>query len=77
MRHAFLPVISFAALFAGCGSSSSSGSSGSMTCKDDGTLKGTVERGQYLVDKLLVCGDCHTPSGSDGKPAATSENGAS
>lgn len=29
---------------------------------------GTVERGQYLVDHVLVCGVCHTPNGPDGKP---------
>jgi mono/diheme cytochrome c family protein len=29
---------------------------------------GTVARGQYLVDHVLVCGVCHTPNGPDGKP---------
>jgi mono/diheme cytochrome c family protein len=29
---------------------------------------GTVERGQYLVDHVLVCGICHTPSNSAGQP---------
>lgn len=29
---------------------------------------GTVERGQYLVDHVLVCGVCHTPSLDDGTP---------
>jgi mono/diheme cytochrome c family protein len=32
---------------------------------------GTVERGEYLVDHVLVCGVCHTPNGSDGKPDPT------
>lgn len=32
---------------------------------------GTVERGQYLVDHVLVCGVCHTPNGADGKPDPT------
>jgi mono/diheme cytochrome c family protein len=32
---------------------------------------GTVERGKYLVDHVLVCGVCHTPNGSDGKPDPT------
>src|SRR5262249_9545759 len=31
-------------------------------------LSGTVERGKYLVDTVLVCGECHTPAGPDGKP---------
>lgn len=29
---------------------------------------GTVERGQYLVDNVLVCGVCHTPSLPSGEP---------
>lgn len=29
---------------------------------------GTVERGQYLVDHVLVCGVCHTPSLDTGEP---------
>jgi mono/diheme cytochrome c family protein len=32
------------------------------------TLRGTAERGQYLVDHVLVCGVCHTPNGPDGQP---------
>jgi mono/diheme cytochrome c family protein len=31
-------------------------------------VTGTVERGQYLVDHVLVCGVCHTPNGPDGNP---------
>jgi mono/diheme cytochrome c family protein len=30
---------------------------------------GTVERGKYLVDHVLVCGICHTPSLKNGDPA--------
>src|SRR5262245_57111462 len=33
--------------------------------------KGTVERGQYLVDHVLVCGVCHTPSLPSGEPDPT------
>jgi mono/diheme cytochrome c family protein len=29
---------------------------------------GTVERGQYLVDHVLLCGVCHTPSLANGDP---------
>lgn len=29
---------------------------------------GTVERGRYLVDNVLVCGICHTPSLPSGEP---------
>ena len=32
---------------------------------------GTVERGQYLVDHVLVCGVCHTPNKADGTPDLT------
>lgn len=32
--------------------------------------KGTVERGEYLVDHVLVCGVCHTPANMDGTPNA-------
>lgn len=32
---------------------------------------GTVERGEYLVDHVLMCGVCHTPNGADGKPDMT------
>jgi mono/diheme cytochrome c family protein len=31
---------------------------------------GTVERGKYLVDHVLVCGTCHTPNDANGKPNA-------
>ena len=52
---------------AGGGGTSSGGSGGS-----GGRLvtanTGTVERGQYLVDHVLMCGVCHTPTGTDGKP---------
>jgi mono/diheme cytochrome c family protein len=29
---------------------------------------GTVARGEYLVDHVLVCGTCHTPNAPDGGP---------
>ena len=32
---------------------------------------GSAERGQYLVDNVLACGQCHTPTGADGKPDPT------
>ena len=34
-------------------------------------VTGTIARGQYLVDHVLVCGVCHTPNGPDGKPDMT------
>jgi mono/diheme cytochrome c family protein len=56
-----LLALSLCGLTAGCGSKSDPAAGSS-------TLTGTVERGQYLVDHLLVCGECHTPTGDDGKP---------
>jgi mono/diheme cytochrome c family protein len=53
----------------GCGSSATTPTNGSST-GDTSPLTGTVDRGKYLVDHLLVCGECHTPSGADGKPDA-------
>jgi mono/diheme cytochrome c family protein len=32
---------------------------------------GTVERGEYLVDHVLMCGVCHTPSLPSGEPDMT------
>lgn len=29
---------------------------------------GTVERGRYLVNTILACGNCHTPKADDGHP---------
>jgi mono/diheme cytochrome c family protein len=29
-----------------------------------------VERGSYLVNTIMACGNCHTPRGADGKPIA-------
>src|SRR5437870_1866812 len=61
-----LCAVALCALLGGCSSSPPSGS-GAGGGTGSG-LGGTVARGQYLVDHLLVCGECHTPSGLDGKP---------
>ena len=70
--------LGLSAVGAACSSSSSSG--GNNTQADSGppdsghvttATTGTVERGQYLVDHVLVCGVCHTPNGKDGKPDMT------
>lgn len=34
---------------------------------------GDVERGRYLVNTILACGNCHTPKGTDGRPVAGKE----
>lgn len=33
----------------------------------------TVERGRYLVNTILACGNCHTPKAADGRPIAGKE----
>ena len=38
---------------------------------DNPATLGTAERGEYLVDHVLVCGVCHTPSLPDGTPDTT------
>jgi mono/diheme cytochrome c family protein len=32
-----------------------------------------VERGNYLVNTIMACGNCHTPKGPDGLPVAAKE----
>jgi mono/diheme cytochrome c family protein len=32
-----------------------------------------VQRGKYLVTRVAMCGQCHTPHGDDGKPEAARE----
>ena len=29
-----------------------------------------IERGSYLVNTIMACGNCHTPRDADGKPVA-------
>jgi len=62
----------------GCSSSSSDGASADAGAADvtvdvhvPTATTGTVARGEYLVDHVLVCGTCHTPNGADGKPDMT------
>lgn len=33
----------------------------------------SVERGRYLVNTILACGNCHTPKAADGRPLAGRE----
>ncbi len=61
---------------AACSSSSSNTPAGSDAGSDAGSristaTTGTVARGEYLVDHVLVCSVCHTPNGADGKPDPT------
>src|SRR4051812_30768749 len=68
--------LAIGSIAAACSSSTSSslkpspGDSGT-----DGPVRtattGTVERGHYLVDHVLVCGTCHTPNDPNGKPDST------
>lgn len=70
--------ITLGALLAACsgsnegdtGASTGGSSSGGMETEHDplDAYRGTVERGQYLVDHVLMCGVCHTPNDADGNP---------
>ena len=59
----------------GCSSAGPSRDGGTDAGADAGRVAtattGTVARGQYLVDHVLVCGTCHTPTGTNGKPDLT------
>ena len=53
------------------GTSASASAEGGADAGDDlggPAVLGTVERGQYLVDHVLMCGVCHTPSLPNGDP---------
>ncbi|APR78563.1 Putative diheme cytochrome c-553 [Minicystis rosea] len=58
---------SFACSKSGTGTGGSGGGGGRAPT----ATTGTIERGKYLVDHLLVCGACHTPNDADGKPDKT------
>lgn len=38
-----------------------------------GAAEPPVERGRYLVNTILACGNCHTPKAADGSPLAERE----
>ncbi len=54
----------------GSGGAADTGSSGSGggSAHPATAKSGTPERGEYLVDHVLMCGVCHTPTGADGQP---------
>jgi mono/diheme cytochrome c family protein len=50
-------------------SSQAAGDGGFLGDGGSSTLSGTVDRGEYLVDHVLMCGVCHTPNLPDsGEP---------
>jgi mono/diheme cytochrome c family protein len=53
-------------LLAGCAATSPSSPAAGGTEK-------SVERGRYLVNTILACGNCHTPKAPDGRPIAGRE----
>lgn len=63
--------VSLCALAAACGGSSAAIDAPPIDAPPHTATTGTVERGEYLVDHVLVCGVCHTPNGSDGQPDLT------
>jgi mono/diheme cytochrome c family protein len=80
MKHRFasavITLLGAAALAACSSSTSPSGGTGGSSATTNNTgsahpataTSGTVERGKYLVDNVLMCGVCHTPTGKDGTP---------
>ncbi len=64
----FVPLCAFAVA---CGGSSATVDAPPIDAPPHTATTGTVERGKYLVDHVLVCGVCHTPNGSDGQPDLT------
>jgi len=65
--HHVLPVLFL--MHGGCASVDDAQAGSSDTGEDPGkAYRGTVERGQYLVDHVLLCGVCHTPNDENGEP---------
>jgi mono/diheme cytochrome c family protein len=52
-----------------CSSTSTKAAADGTT--DGGSVDPLVARGEYLVDHVLMCGVCHTPTGPDGQPDMT------
>ena len=61
-------LVSLALALMACGGSKAASTDAMVDGPPHTATTGTVERGQYLVDHVLVCGVCHTPNGTDGKP---------
>ena len=41
-----------------------------LTAVEPALAQSPVERGGYLVNSIMACGNCHTPRDADGKPIA-------
>jgi mono/diheme cytochrome c family protein len=39
-----------------------------VACGSGANAQTALERGKYLVNTIMACGNCHTPKDSDGKP---------
>jgi mono/diheme cytochrome c family protein len=67
-----IPVLALTLVGTSCSSTNIANAPPSTDAGHDANVRtavtGTVERGQYLVDHVLVCGVCHTPNGPDGNP---------
>lgn len=57
--------------FACSSTGTGTGGTGGGVARMPTATTGTIERGKYLVDHLLVCGACHTPNDANGKPDKT------
>lgn len=47
------------------------GQSGNSARKNKSASQGPAERGEYIVEGIARCGQCHTPLDSDGNPDRT------
>lgn len=55
----------------GTGATGTGGTGGGTSGSGGSVNTAAVARGKYLVDHLLVCGECHTPVDANGKPDKT------
>lgn len=39
-----------------------------VSCSDLSSPQTQIERGRYLVERVAMCGDCHTPMTASGEP---------
>src|SRR4051794_7310246 len=67
-RSLGLKVVALLLAVSACSSKSEDSTGGTASGDSGKPLGGSVDRGEYLVDHVLMCGVCHTPTGADGKP---------
>ncbi len=67
-HYAAISLVLFFVLFCGVGGSrmTYAQSSKAKNSSQSGKAGGDVARGKYVVESVAMCGECHTPRGSDG-----------